>query len=240
MKVILTQDVKGQGKKDQVVDVSDGYARNFLFPKKLAVPADNTALNIVKNKEASKQHKIDVERQNALDIAKKLESITVKFVYAAGPDKKLYGSVTAKDIAGCTGTESILSGTVADSNITLEFIYTKDSVVTDPVQTTDPDKQESNQDDSLIVLLIIAIVLFITLIAALILLIYIRSKREKKAKETKRTMAAAAKNQHISDRNARTMIVPDITTREIDIESLFADDPEEDTETQAQVRNKKK
>lgn len=99
MKVILTQDVKGQGKKDQVVEVSDGYARNFLFPKKLAVPADNTALNIVKNKESSKQHKLDVEKQNALDIAKKLESITVKFEYAAGPDKKLYGSVTSKDIA---------------------------------------------------------------------------------------------------------------------------------------------
>ncbi len=99
MKVILTQDVKGQGKKDQIVDVSDGYARNFLFPKKLARPADNTAINDVKNKEAAKQHKIDVERENARDIAKRLESITVKFEYAAGPDKKLYGSVTSKDIA---------------------------------------------------------------------------------------------------------------------------------------------
>lgn len=99
MKVILTQDVKGQGKKDQVINVSDGYARNFLFPKKLAVPADSTALNDVKNKEAAKQHKIEVERQEARDIAKKLESITVTFVYAAGPDKKLYGSVTTKDIA---------------------------------------------------------------------------------------------------------------------------------------------
>ena len=99
MKVILTQDVKGQGKKDQIVNVSDGYARNFLFPKKLAVPADNTALNEIKNKEASKQHKIDVERKEAQDIAEKLKSITVKFEYAAGPDKKLYGSVTTKDIA---------------------------------------------------------------------------------------------------------------------------------------------
>lgn len=99
MKVILTQDVRGQGKKDQIVDVSDGYARNFLFPKKLARPADNTAINDVKNKEAAKQHKIDVERENAKDIAKRLESITVKFEYAAGPDKKLYGSVTSKDIA---------------------------------------------------------------------------------------------------------------------------------------------
>ena len=99
MKVLLLADVKGQGKKDQIVDVSDGYARNFLLPKKLAVPADSTALNDVKNKEAAKQHKIDVERKEAQDIAEKLKSITVKFEYAAGPDKKLYGSVTSKDIA---------------------------------------------------------------------------------------------------------------------------------------------
>ncbi len=99
MKVILTADVKGQGKKDQIINVSDGYARNFLFPKKLAVPADAGALNDVKNKEAAKQHKFDVDTQQAKDTAEKLKSITVKFVYAAGPDKRLYGSVTAKDIA---------------------------------------------------------------------------------------------------------------------------------------------
>ena len=99
MKVILTQDVKGQGKKDQIINVSDGYARNFLFPKKLAVPADSGAINDVKNKEASKQHKLDVEKQQAQETAKKLESITVTFRYAAGPDKRLYGSVTSKDIA---------------------------------------------------------------------------------------------------------------------------------------------
>ena len=99
MKVILCADVKGQGKKDQIIEVSDGYARNFLFPKKLAIPADAKGINEAKNKEASKQHKIDVERQNAKDIAAKLENIKVVFEYAAGPDKKLYGSVTAKDIA---------------------------------------------------------------------------------------------------------------------------------------------
>ena len=99
MKVILLADVKGQGKKDQMVDVSDGYARNFLFPKKLAIPADAKSINEIKNKEASKQHKIDVDTQNAKDIAKKLEDIVLKFEYAAGPDKKLYGSVTTKDIA---------------------------------------------------------------------------------------------------------------------------------------------
>ncbi len=99
MKVILMADVKGQGKKDQMIEVSDGYARNFLFPKKLAIPADAKAINEMKNKEASKQHKIDVEKQNALDIAEKLKNIVVTFEYAAGPDKKLYGSVTSKDIS---------------------------------------------------------------------------------------------------------------------------------------------
>ena len=99
MRVVLLADVKGQGKKDQIVEVSDGYARNFLFPKKLAVAADSKAINEIKNKEASKQHKIDVERAEAKEIAKKLETLTVVFEYAAGPDKRLYGSVTSKDIA---------------------------------------------------------------------------------------------------------------------------------------------
>ncbi len=99
MKVILCADVKGQGKKDQMVEVSDGYARNFLFPKKLAIPADAKAINEVKNKESSKQHKIDTDKAKAKEIAAKLESILLVFEYAAGPDKKLYGSVTSKDIS---------------------------------------------------------------------------------------------------------------------------------------------
>ena len=65
MKVILTQDVKNQGKKDQIIEVSDGYARNFLFPKKLAIPADAKAINEAKNKEASRLHKIEVEKAEA-------------------------------------------------------------------------------------------------------------------------------------------------------------------------------
>jgi len=96
---MLTADVKGQGKKDQIVEVSDGYARNFLFPKKLAIPADAKAMNEAKNKEQSRLHKIEVDKTNAMDIAERLKEITVVFEYAAGPDKKLYGSVTSKDIA---------------------------------------------------------------------------------------------------------------------------------------------
>lgn len=99
MKVILTADVKGQGKKDQLIEVSDGYARNFLLPRKLAVPADNKAINEMKNKEASRQHKIDMERAAAKETAEKLAAIVLKFKIGAGADGRLYGSVTAKEIA---------------------------------------------------------------------------------------------------------------------------------------------
>ena len=99
MKVLLLQDVKGQGKKDQIVDVSDGYARNFLFPKKLAVIADNKAINEVKNKEASKQYKIETEKAAAKEIAAKLAETVVKISVNAAADGRLYGSITTKDIA---------------------------------------------------------------------------------------------------------------------------------------------
>ena len=99
MKVILNADVKGQGKKDQMVEVSDGYARNFLFPKKLARPADNQAVTELKNKQASAQHKIDVDRANARDTAAKLETLKVVFQVGASADGRLYGSITAKDVA---------------------------------------------------------------------------------------------------------------------------------------------
>ena len=99
MKLILTQDVKGQGKKDQVINVSDGYARNFLLPKGLAVPADAKSMNEIKNREESRLHKIETEKTAAKETAAKLEKITVKIVGQAGSDGRLYGSVTAKDIA---------------------------------------------------------------------------------------------------------------------------------------------
>lgn len=99
MKVLLLQDVKGQGKKDQIIDVSDGYARNFLFPKKLAVIADNKAMNEVKNKEASKQYKIETEKAAAKEIAAKLAEIVVKISVNAAADGRLYGSITSKDLA---------------------------------------------------------------------------------------------------------------------------------------------
>lgn len=99
MKVILLQDVKGTGKKDQLVNVSDGYARNFLFPKKMAVEADAKAMNEIKNKEAARLHKIEVEKAAAREIATRLEAIVVKISAPHGADGRLYGSVTMSDVA---------------------------------------------------------------------------------------------------------------------------------------------
>ena len=99
MKVILLCDVKGQGKKDQIINVSDGYARNFLFPQKKAIPADAKATSELKSKEESKQYKISEERKAALELAEKIKNITVEIKMEHGQDGRLYGSVTAKDIA---------------------------------------------------------------------------------------------------------------------------------------------
>ena len=99
MKVVLLQDVKAQGKKDQIVEVSDGYARNFLFPKKLAVPADAKVINDIKSKQSSAKHREEVERENARDLAKKLSETTVRLTAEAGADGRFYGAITSKDIA---------------------------------------------------------------------------------------------------------------------------------------------
>lgn len=100
MKVVLLQDVKGQGKKDQIIDVSDGYARNFLFPKKLAAVADAAVLNDIKNKEAAKQRKIELEKAEARATAEKFQGIIVKIkMTASAAEGKFYGSVTTKDVA---------------------------------------------------------------------------------------------------------------------------------------------
>ena len=99
MKVVLLQDVKSQGKKDQIIDVSEGYARNFLFPKKLAIPADAKAVNDVKNKQSSEKFRIEQEKAQANEMAKKLEEITVVIEQGRGNGDKFYGAVTTKDIS---------------------------------------------------------------------------------------------------------------------------------------------
>ena len=96
MKVVLLADVKGSGKKGELVSVSDGYARNFLFPKKLAKEANAQALNELKNAEESKAFKIKQETQASAD---KINGKSVSILAKAGQGGKLFGSVTAKEIA---------------------------------------------------------------------------------------------------------------------------------------------
>ena len=97
MKVILQQDVKGQGKKGQLVDVSDGYARNFLLPKKLAVIATAENLNTMKQQEKARKAQEAAEKAEAT--AKKLEGLTVKIAAKAGEGGRLFGAVTAKEVS---------------------------------------------------------------------------------------------------------------------------------------------
>ncbi|MBE6764834.1 MAG: 50S ribosomal protein L9 [Ruminococcaceae bacterium] len=99
MKVVLLQDVKGTGKKDEIVNVSDGYGRNFLLPRKLAKEANAQSINDIKNKERAEQYRIEQEKKAATELAKKLEGTTIKLFAKAGQSGKLFGSVTSKEIA---------------------------------------------------------------------------------------------------------------------------------------------
>ncbi len=105
MKVILLTDVKGQGKKDQIIDVSDGYARNFLFPQKKAIPADAKAQNDLRGKAEAQQYKLEEERKAARATAEKLNATEVVLKAESGKDGRLYGAVTAKDIATALSTQ---------------------------------------------------------------------------------------------------------------------------------------
>lgn len=99
MKVILLDNIKGVGKKDEVINASDGYARNFLFPKKLAVEANNENMNKLKAKKQSEQYKKDVDKENARNIAKKLDDIILIIKVKAGENGKIFGGVTSKEIS---------------------------------------------------------------------------------------------------------------------------------------------
>ena len=99
MKVILQQDVKGQGKKGQLVEVAEGYARNFLLPRKLAVPATAAAMNTMRLQEKAKRAEEARLRAEAVENAEKLKNAPVKIAARAGANGKLFGAVTAKEIA---------------------------------------------------------------------------------------------------------------------------------------------
>lgn len=99
MKVILLQDVKGQGKKGEMINISDGYARNFLFPRKLAVEATTDALNAKKNADEAAERRVRLEKENSLKLKEELKAKPVKIYAKAGTGGRLFGSVTTKEIS---------------------------------------------------------------------------------------------------------------------------------------------
>lgn len=99
MKVILKADIKGVGKKNELINASDGYARNFLFPRNLAVEANSENMSKLQAQKNSEQFKKDTEKEDAKKIAEKLTKITVRVQVKAGENGKIFGGVSAKDIS---------------------------------------------------------------------------------------------------------------------------------------------
>ena len=99
MKVILTQDVKGKGKKGQMIEVSDGYARNFMLPKKLAIEATADAVNTMRMNDKATQERIAREKAEAMATSKKLRELTIVVTAKGGGNGRLFGAVTTQEIA---------------------------------------------------------------------------------------------------------------------------------------------
>ena len=99
MKVILLEDIKGVGKKDQIINASDGYARNFLLPKNKAVEANAENMSKLKSRADSKQYKKDQEKERAKETAQKLSKIIIKIKVKVGESGKIFGGVSSKEIA---------------------------------------------------------------------------------------------------------------------------------------------
>ena len=118
MKVILQQDVRGQGKKGQMIEVSDGYARNFLLPRKLAVLATAENVNTMKQQEKARKAQEAAEKAEAEALSKKLEGLTVKVAAKAGEGGRLFGAVTAKEISECLAQQHGLN--IAKTKLVLD------------------------------------------------------------------------------------------------------------------------
>ena len=99
MKVILTQDIKGVGKKDEIINANDGYARNFLLPRKMAVEANSQNMSLLQGRKDSANFKKEQEKENALLLQDKLSKIMLKIKVKAGANGKIFGSITSKEIA---------------------------------------------------------------------------------------------------------------------------------------------
>jgi len=99
MKVILLKDIKGTGKKDQIIEASDGFARNYLFPRKLAIEATGANLNAIETAKSAQSHRKEVEKKEAQELAKKMGEMSVDVYVRAGENGKLYGKVTNQEVA---------------------------------------------------------------------------------------------------------------------------------------------
>ncbi len=124
MKVILLEDVKGKGKKGDIINISDGYARNFLFPRKLAVESTKTALNELKGQQDAKSYREQKEFDEASVLAEKISAVTVNVSAKCGENGKLFGAVTTSEIANILKMEHHI---VVDK---------KKLVLADPIKTT--------------------------------------------------------------------------------------------------------
>ena len=107
MKVILLQDVKGKGKKGQMIEVSDGYARNFMLPKRLAIEATPDAINTMRMNDKATQERIAKEKAEALATSKKLREMTVTVTAKGGGNGRLFGSVTNAEIADALAKQGV-------------------------------------------------------------------------------------------------------------------------------------
>ena len=107
MKVILLQDVKGKGKKGQMIEVSDGYARNFMLPKKLAIEATPDAINTMRMNDKATQERIAREKAEALEVSKKLRAMTLTVTAKGGGQGRLFGAVTNAEIAAALEKQGV-------------------------------------------------------------------------------------------------------------------------------------
>lgn len=122
MKVILKQDIKGVGKKDEIINASDGYAKNFLFPKKLAVLADKTNMGELKSKKDSEEYRKEEERKKAIMQKEKIEKDILQIKVKTGENGKLFGSITSKEIAENLETQYKIK--IDKKKITMDSIKT--------------------------------------------------------------------------------------------------------------------
>jgi len=123
MKVILQTDVKNVGKRGEIVNASDGYARNFLFPKKLAIPADKQNMNEWTAKKSSEAHKKELEKEAAIKTKEKLEKVKLTIKTKAGENGKTFGSITSKEISESISKEF-------NENVDKKKIVIKDQIKT--------------------------------------------------------------------------------------------------------------